>query len=246
MFTKKTPPTPAREIDARRKVFSRDNQKKLAFLTRGFLALNGVLGSASVFADASAEASAPAENLQRPNIVIFVVDDMSDWISPMGYEQAKTPDLDRLADIGTTFQNAHTPGVYCAPARTAIFSGRFASTTGVYGTQRYFVAHPEIKPLQVALQEAGYLTYGGGKLFHHTNGNIDFRGWVFPPQRRTEARRVVAAGLECRGWSAGCFQLIGSPALPQQQIQPERGEANQGTLVSGVGRRLKRKRGENP
>lgn len=55
---------------------------------------------------------APQPSLQRPNIVMFVVDDMSDWINPMRYEQAKTPNLDRLAEGGITFQNAHTPGVF--------------------------------------------------------------------------------------------------------------------------------------
>ena len=65
----------------------------------------------------------------QPNIVFFAVDDMNDWITPMGYNQAVTPNMDRLAKKGVTFQNAHTAGSFCAPSRSAIFTGRHASTT---------------------------------------------------------------------------------------------------------------------
>jgi arylsulfatase A-like enzyme len=41
----------------------------------------------------------------------------------MGNSQAKTPNLDRLAKRGVTFTNAHCPGVYCTPSRTAIMTG---------------------------------------------------------------------------------------------------------------------------
>lgn len=113
----------------------------------------------------------------RPNVIFFSVDDMNDWIGPMGYDQAKTPNLDRLAKTGVTFQNAHSPATYCAPSRSAIFTGRYATTTGCYKTQVYFYEKPEIVPLQQSFQNAGYKTFGGGKLFHHREGFADLRGW---------------------------------------------------------------------
>ncbi|GAB6165884.1 hypothetical protein JCM19992_18840 [Thermostilla marina] len=114
----------------------------------------------------------------RPNVIFFVTDDLCDWISPMGYRQAITPNLDRLAKRGVTFQQAHAPGVFCAPSRTAIMTGRFASTTGCYSTEIYFYDHPELRPLQVAFHEVGYETYGAGKVFHHPAGYVDLRGWT--------------------------------------------------------------------
>ncbi len=113
----------------------------------------------------------------KPNVVMFAVDDMCDWIGPMGYEQAVTPNMDRLAESGVTFLNAHTAGIFCAPSRSAIFTGRHASTTGCYTTQVYFHDHPGITPLQKVLQQGGYVTYGAGKLFHHPAGYIDLRAW---------------------------------------------------------------------
>ncbi|MGA0846126.1 MAG: sulfatase-like hydrolase/transferase, partial [Luteolibacter sp.] len=111
-----------------------------------------------------------AHGSDRPNIVMFVLDDLNDWVSPLGYEQAITPNMERLSASGVTFTNAHTAGVFCAPSRSAFFTGRFASTTGCYTTQVYHHDHPDIRPLQVVLQDSGYSTFGAGKLFHHPAG----------------------------------------------------------------------------
>lgn len=92
-----------------------------------------------------------------PNVIFFATDDLNDWVEPQDSpSRAKTPHRDRLAARGVTFTSAHTAGIYCAPSRTALFTGRHPSTTGVYETQIYFREHPSIRPMQVALQEAGY------------------------------------------------------------------------------------------
>ena len=112
-----------------------------------------------------------------PNIVFLAVDDMNDWVGALDYEQAITPNMDRLAASGVNFTNAHTAGSFCAPSRTALFTGRHATTTGCYTTQVYFHSLPELLPLQLILQRGGYATHGGGKLFHHLAGFVDLRGW---------------------------------------------------------------------
>ncbi len=120
---------------------------------------------------------AVASAAERPNVVLFAVDDLCDWVGAMGDEQAVTPHVDALAERGVLFTNAHTAGTFCAPSRTAIFTGRFASTTGCYQNEVYFHDHPELQPMQVAFEKAGYATYGAGKLFHHPAGYVDLRGW---------------------------------------------------------------------
>lgn len=119
-----------------------------------------------------------AKQGEKPNVLFLAVDDMNDWIGCLGTTpSALTPNIDRLAKRGVNFTNAHTAGVFCAPSRAAIFTGQFASTTGCYTTANYFYDNPEITPLQVAFQQSGYRTLGGGKLFHHPAGAIDQRGW---------------------------------------------------------------------
>lgn len=112
-----------------------------------------------------------------PNVIMFVMDDLNDWVGPLGYEQAITPNLDRLANEGVNFVNAHAPGVYCAPSRTAIWTGLHASSTGCYGDHVFHYDYPDILTMQMAFKQGGYDTYGAGKLYHHRSGYLDLRGW---------------------------------------------------------------------
>ena len=143
---------------------------------------------------------------RQPNVLFFSLDDMNDWVGAMGYEQAITPNMDRLAKGGVNFLNAHTAGVFCAPSRSAIFTGRHASTTGCYTTQVYFQNNPDIVPLQKLFHDAGYATYGAGKLFHHPKGYIDQRGWT-EYFFRTEKQRKE--GWEIKTWP------LDDPILPK-------------------------------
>ena len=134
----------------------------------------------------------------HPNVIFFALDDLCDWVGPLGYQQAVTPNMDALARSGTTFTNAHTAGTFCAPSRTAIFTGRHASTTGCYTTQVYFHDHPHIRPLQSAFKEGGYRTFGAGKLFHHPAGFVDLRGWDAFFVRNQQQRQ---SGWPLESWS---------------------------------------------
>ncbi|TWU21828.1 sulfatase [Bythopirellula polymerisocia] len=163
--------------------------------------LQTLIGTQILFA---VSVSASAEH-SKPNVLFFAVDDMNDWVGALGHEQAITPNMDRLARSGVNFVNAHTAGVFCAPSRSAIFTGRHASTTGCYTTQVYFHDHPEIIPLQKVLQEGGYATFGAGKLFHHPAGFVDRRGWDEFFLRKEEQKK--------RGWPLDSW-TVDDPALP--------------------------------
>ncbi|MBI1372498.1 MAG: sulfatase-like hydrolase/transferase [Phycisphaera sp.] len=135
-----------------------------------------------------------------PNVVFIAVDDMNNWVGHLGATpHAITPNIDRLAARGVSFTNAHTAGVYCAPSRASIFTGQYASTTGCYETQIYFANHPDLRPLQVSFHEAGYETFGAGKLFHHPAGYLDLRGWTEFFVRNPEQRRT---GWPLDSWAA--------------------------------------------
>tara|TARA_B100000809_G_scaffold141837_1_gene139386 strand:- start:16609 stop:18153 length:1545 start_codon:yes stop_codon:yes gene_type:complete len=112
-----------------------------------------------------------------PNVIMFVMDDLNDWVGPLGYEQVITPNLDRLAKSGVTFRNAQAPGVYCAPSRTAILTGMQSSTTGFYENEVFHYDRPDLESLQMVFNDAGYNAYGAGKIFHHRSGYVDLRGW---------------------------------------------------------------------
>lgn len=143
------------------------------------------------------DTNTPSPVSMQPNIIFFSVDDMNDWAGPLGYSQVITPNMDRLANSGITFTNAQAPGVYCAPSRTAIWTGLQASTTGCYGNEVYHYDFPELIPLQMAFKKGGYYTFGAGKLYHHRSGYVDLRSWDEFFSRSQEMRD---SGWEMNGY----------------------------------------------
>jgi choline-sulfatase len=106
----------------------------------------------------------------RPNILFIAVDDLNDWVSPLGgHPQVKTPNFDRLAAMGVTFTNAHCQGALCNSSRTSVLTGRRPTSTGIYGLSPYLRDVPQlanVKTLPEYLREQGYRTLMVGKIFH--------------------------------------------------------------------------------
>src|SRR5258708_14370039 len=77
------------------------------------------------------QAGQPAPSA-RPNILFIMVDEMRwDAMRCAGHPVVDTPNLDRLAKQGMRFANSYTVAPVCSPARTAVFTGRYAQVAGV-------------------------------------------------------------------------------------------------------------------
>ncbi|MEM9016956.1 MAG: sulfatase-like hydrolase/transferase, partial [Verrucomicrobiota bacterium] len=77
---------------------------------------------------AFAEEKAPGG---RPNIVLFLVDDMG-WMdsTPYGSEYYETPNMERLAALSMRFTDAYAVPL-CSPTRATILTGQYSSRHGV-------------------------------------------------------------------------------------------------------------------
>jgi choline-sulfatase len=63
---------------------------------------------------------------ERPNILFLFSDQHTRKITGCyGDETVHTPNLDRLATSGVTFDNAYTASPLCVPARMALLTGRY-------------------------------------------------------------------------------------------------------------------------
>jgi len=104
----------------------------------------------------------------RPNVLFIAVDDLNHWVSHLGRNpQAKTPNIDRLATMGTTFTNAHTAVPACEPSRCALMSGRRPWVSGCYKNGHEWRKYQ--KPgegLSAQFLQAGYYVSGAGKIYH--------------------------------------------------------------------------------
>ena len=119
----------------------------------------------------------------KPNILFIAVDDLNDWIGPLGgHPQAQTPNFDRLARRGLVFTNAHTQAPLCNPSRTSLLSGLRPSTTGLYSLQPGVRAVPRLRDhvmLPQYLAAQGYQTFSTGKIYHDGSIRPDERAREF-------------------------------------------------------------------
>ncbi|WP_044211114.1 sulfatase-like hydrolase/transferase [Flammeovirga sp. OC4] len=83
--------------------------------------------------------------------------------SKLGY--VESPNVDRLASMGTTFINTYCQAAGCAPSRTSMHLGRYPFRSGVYEFEYYNNSLPHFKPtLPEQMQALGYQTLHIGKL----------------------------------------------------------------------------------
>ena len=113
----------------------------------------------------AAEASPQA----RPNILWFVVDDMSANFSCYGETGVRTPHVDRLAREGTRFTRAYATAPVCSPYRSALITGMYQTTIGAHhhrsGRGERRIQLPEgVRPVAELFQQAGYWTCIGSGL----------------------------------------------------------------------------------
>src|SRR4051812_2497147 len=69
---------------------------------------------------------------RRPNIVVFLVDDLgASDLGCFGSTFYETPNVDRLAAGGMRFTAAHSACPVCSPTRASILTGRYPQRTGI-------------------------------------------------------------------------------------------------------------------
>ncbi len=122
-------------------------------------------------ADPPSFAADVAQTNAKPNVLLIISDDLNDWIGPMGGNpQTQTPNLDRLAARGVTFENAQCAAPLCNPSRTAFLSGMRPSTTGIYENMEVWMPHiGRGLCLNDYIRKFGYTSYGAGKIYHYRN-----------------------------------------------------------------------------
>lgn len=116
--------------------------------------------------------SAAAQESGPPNILWISTEDIGPHLGCYGDEHAKTPALDSLAAKGVRYSRAFTVAPVCAPNRTSIITGVYASTLGMHhmraggeGVDRSIKPPlPEgMKPLSESLRDAGYYATNNSK-----------------------------------------------------------------------------------
>ena len=119
----------------------------------------------------SAEPARPGTEVGvRPNVLLIAIDDLNDWVTCLdGHPSTHTPHIDRLAERGVLFTNAHCQAPICNPSRTSFMLGLRPSTTGIYMNSPWFrqtAANRDRVSLTQHFAAQGYQTFTTGKIYH--------------------------------------------------------------------------------
>ncbi len=150
------------------------------------------------------------KSIQRPNIILVFIDDMG-WadFSCFGNTDAQTPNIDRLAAEGLSFEQFYVNSPICSPSRVAISTGTYPQRWRITS----YLAHrdknaergmanwldPQAPMLARSLREGGYATGHFGKW--HMGGQRDV----------TEAPAIMDYGFD---ESLTNFEGMGAKLLP--------------------------------
>lgn len=122
-------------------------------------------------------AAAPAT--KRPNILFIAVDDLRPELGAYGAAHVKSPNIDRLAQSGLTFNRAYCQQAVCSPTRSSLLTGTRPDTTQVWDLVTHFrQAIPNVVTLGQHFKNQGYFVQGMGKIYH--GGYDDTPSWSVP------------------------------------------------------------------
>ncbi len=139
----------------------------------GFAFPGLLLGAPAAHTPTIETGQAPRTAVERPNVLWFVVDDMSANFPSYGERLVETPNVDRLAREGTRFTRAFTTGPVCSPSRSAMITGMYQTSTGAHhhrsghGPMKIHLPRG-VEPVPVLFKHAGYHTSIGGPLVKGT------------------------------------------------------------------------------
>ena len=107
----------------------------------------------------------------RPNIVLFYVDDLrADGIGAGGHAFVQTPNIDRIASEGIRFDRSYATTPLCSPSRASLLTGQHVSRHHVHGNEGYkSVSDFRLRTYPQVLDQAGYETAHIGKYHQDEN-----------------------------------------------------------------------------
>jgi arylsulfatase A-like enzyme len=119
-----------------------------------------------------------ATTANPPNILLLVAEDLGPRIGSFGDNQARTPNLDALAQQSTRFTKVFTTAGVCAPSRAALITGQHQISFGAQHMRTStsplgaYLAQPakNLRALPELLRQLGYYTYTDNKLDYQFSG----------------------------------------------------------------------------
>jgi iduronate 2-sulfatase len=174
-----------------------------------------------------------AQQSSKPNVLFIAIDDLKPELGCYGNKLVKTPNIDRLAKMGTVFLSNYCQQAVCGPTRASLMTGMRPDVTKVWDLKtKMRDMNPNILTIPQYLISQGYATAGVGKIYHPScvDKKSDEQSWTVPYIK-------ALASDYANGLGEPAFKHYQSPAL--KALAAERG------VVKGNGKTEKEEDGQN-
>ncbi len=183
---------------------------------------------------------------EQPNIVLFMADDMGmgdtsayqDFTANADAVQVHTPSMERLAQMGIRFTDAHTPASRCTTTRYGLLTGRYAFRNRIkhyvlFGSQGDPMIEADRPTIATMLRDGGYRTAMFGKwhvgLRYRRSDGSPAAGWADADLRQPLYDAPLDHGFDVVRFTARSHMSSGpdvvagsaaGPNTPEQDIGP--------------------------
>lgn len=135
-----------------------------------------------VFSILAASCSGTEEVSQTPNVILIYADDLGYGdLSCQGATKVQTPNIDKLAEQGRRFTDAHTVSAVCTPSRYALLTGEYPIRVDSWGplpTLEKLLIDTTTLTVGKLFQKKGYATACLGKW--HLGFGTEENDWQVP------------------------------------------------------------------
>lgn len=189
-----------------------------------------------------AAVSAKAPAAEQPNIVLVFADDLGIGdLSCYGASKIKTPNIDRLAEQGLRFTDAHSAASLCSPSRYGLMTGR--SPWRLHKKGNGYRLSPDRMTMASFLQNAGYTSAAVGKwhLGYSKDWNklpitgpleVGFDYHFGVPSNHNDSTRAFIENHDLVGRRAGEeFRIVKGQDFPEGLAQPRVDDQVDSTLT---------------
>lgn len=114
--------------------------------------------------------SKPSKSSSKLNVLFIVADDLNCALGAYGDPLAITPNLDKLAQKGLVFNNAHVQYPLCGPSRVSFMTGMYPDQTKSKVLRLYVrQTIPDVVTLGQKFRMENYHSIRVGKIYHYHN-----------------------------------------------------------------------------
>jgi arylsulfatase A-like enzyme len=104
---------------------------------------------------------------RKPNVLLFMSDDLNTALSGFGHPQCKTPQLDELAKRGIRFENMHCQYPVCGASRASMMTGLYPYTNGMLGNSGNLRENlPDVVTMSQLFRNHDYHVGRVSKIYH--------------------------------------------------------------------------------